>query len=117
MANNLKLADAAVNAEADALSDQLDGGYLRIYDDTAPGQPATADIAVTTQVLLAELRFANPASGAAVAGVLTFSAITKDGSAKVVAAPQGFAGKATYSTEARDMRDLRDLLALMDIAA
>lgn len=79
MATNLKLADAAVNAEADALSDQLDNGYLRFYDGT---RPATADDAVTTQVLLAELRFANPASGPAVAGVLTFSALTKESAAK-----------------------------------
>ena len=55
MASNLKLADAAVNAEADALSDLLDSGYLRIYDSTGTGQPATADTAVTTQRLLADL--------------------------------------------------------------
>jgi hypothetical protein len=82
MANNLKMANAAVNAEADALSDQLDNGYLRIYDSTGgTGQPATVDTAIGSQVLLAELRFANPASGAAVNGVITFSAITSDTSA------------------------------------
>jgi len=75
VANNLKMANAAVNAEADALSDLLDNGYLRIYDGS---QPATADTAIGGQVLLAELRFANPASGAAVAGVLTMSALTSD---------------------------------------
>ena len=32
MANNLKLSNTAVNAEADALSVLLDNGYLRIYD-------------------------------------------------------------------------------------
>ena len=52
MALNLKMANAAVNAEADALSDQLDNGFLRIYDGS---QPATADTAIGAQVLLAEL--------------------------------------------------------------
>jgi hypothetical protein len=78
VALNLKMANAAVNAEADALSDQLDNGYLRIYDGS---QPATADTAIGAQVLLAELRFNATASGAAVAGVLTFSAFTADASA------------------------------------
>ena len=32
MANNLKISSTAVNAQADALSDLLDNGYLRIYD-------------------------------------------------------------------------------------
>jgi len=78
MALNLKMANAGVNAEADALSDQLDNGYLRIYDGS---QPATADTAIGAQNLLAELRFNATASGAAVAGVLTFSAFTSDASA------------------------------------
>lgn len=81
MANNLKMADAAVNGEADALDVLAASGYLRIYDSTGTGQPATADTAVTTQVLLAELRFGSPAFGDAVAGVLTANAITKDSSA------------------------------------
>lgn len=78
MANNLKMANAGVNAEADALSDQLDNGYLRIYDGS---QPATADTAVGAQVLLAELRFNATAAPAASAGVLTFNAFTADSSA------------------------------------
>src|ERR1051326_1034384 len=75
MANNLKLSNAAVSVEADAFSDLLDNGYLRIYTGT---QPATADTALSSNTLLAELRFANPASGAGVNGVITFSAITSD---------------------------------------
>lgn len=78
MASNYKLSDAAVNAQANALSDLLDNGYMRIYDGE---QPATADTAIGAQVLIAELRLANPFSGAASAGVLTASAITKDSSA------------------------------------
>lgn len=78
MALNTQMSDAAVNAMADALSDLLDNGYLRIYDGT---QPATADTAISTQVLLAELRFNVTASPAASGGLLTFSAITSDSSA------------------------------------
>lgn len=78
MANALSLANVAANAEADAFSDLLDNGYLRIYSGT---KPATADTALSGNTLLAELRYANPASGAAVAGVITFSAITSDSSA------------------------------------
>ena len=78
MANNLKLSNDAVNAEADALSVLLDNGYLRIYDGT---QPANADTAISTQTLLAELRFNADAAPSAVAGVLTFNAITQDSNA------------------------------------
>jgi len=78
MALNTKLGNAGVNGQADGLGALLDGGYLRIYDGA---QPAAADDAVTTQVLLAELRFGTPAFGAAVAGVITATAITKESSA------------------------------------
>lgn len=78
MANNLKISSTAANAQADALSDLLDNGYLRIYDGT---QPANANTAITTQVLLAELRFNATAAPAASGGVLTMNAITQDSSA------------------------------------
>ena len=78
MANNLKLSNASVNAEADALSVLLDNGYLRIYDST---QPTNADTAIGAQVLLAELRFNADAAPSASNGVLTFNAITQDSSA------------------------------------
>ena len=78
MANNLKISSTAVNAQADALSDLLDNGYLRIYDGT---QPANANTAITTQVLLAELRFNATAAPAASGGVLTMNSITQDSSA------------------------------------
>lgn len=78
MPNNLKLSNNVVNQQADALSDLADNGYLRIYDGT---QPATADTAISTQVLLAELRFNATAAPAASNGVLTFNAITQDSSA------------------------------------
>lgn len=78
MANNLKLSSTAINAEADALSDLLDNGYLRIYDGS---QPANANTAITSQVLLAELRFNATAAPAASGGVLTMNSITQDSSA------------------------------------
>lgn len=78
MATNLKMADAGVNAEADALATALNTGYIRIYDSTGTGQPATADTAVTTQVLLAELRFGSTAFGSSSAGQITANAITDD---------------------------------------
>lgn len=78
MAENLKLSNALVNAEAAAAATLFNSGYLRIYDGT---QPATADTAISSQVLLAELTFGATAFGAPVNGVLTANAITSDASA------------------------------------
>lgn len=78
MAKNTQLANATVNGQADDLATQLDNGYLRIYDGT---QPANANTAVGSQVLLAELRFNATAAPAASNGVLTFNALTPDSSA------------------------------------
>ena len=78
MALNPKPSNAGANAEADAVADLLDDGYLRIYDGS---QPANADTAVSGQTLLAELRFGNPAFGSASTGVVTANAITQDSSA------------------------------------
>lgn len=78
MANNLKMSNTAVSAEADALAALFNNGYLRIYDGS---QPATADTAVVGQVLLAELRFGATAFGAASDGVLTANALTADSAA------------------------------------
>lgn len=72
------MADATVNAQADALARLLDNGYLRIYDGT---QAATADTALGAQVLLAELRYNATSAPAASGGLLTFNAITADSSA------------------------------------
>lgn len=78
MANNLKISNAAADAEGDALAPLFDNGYLRIYDGA---QPATPDTAVSTQTLLAELRFGNPGISTSANGVLTGAAITDDSSA------------------------------------
>lgn len=78
IALNPKLATAAVNAACDGVVDLLDNGYLRIYDGS---QPATANTAVSSQVLLAELRWNATAFGSASSGVATAAAITSDSSA------------------------------------
>jgi len=78
MAKNLKMSDAAVNAEANALSTLANNGYLRIYDGV---QATNADTALGAQVLLAELRLNATAFAAAVAGVLTANALTPDSAA------------------------------------
>ena len=54
--------------------------FLRIYDSTGTGRPATGG-AVTTQVLLAELTCNATFAPAASGGVLTLNAITQDSSA------------------------------------
>jgi hypothetical protein len=80
MASNVKYAAALKNTRLDAITTRAGtSALLRIYDGS---QPATADTAVSTQTLLAELTcnasaFASAASG----GVLTASAITTDSSA------------------------------------
>lgn len=78
MASNLKLSNVAVNAEANALAPLANNGYIHIYDGA---QPATADTAVSGQVLLAELRFNATAFLTAVSGILTANPITADTSA------------------------------------
>lgn len=82
MALNLKLSNSLVNTEANAAVAEFNSGYLRIYDSTGgTGQPATADTAIGSQVLLAELRFAATALGSLTNGVITFAAITEDAAA------------------------------------
>mgnify|MGYP001619169018 CR=1 FL=1 len=78
MALNPHLSVAAATAAADTLAALCNGGVVRLYDGV---QPATANTAVTTQVLLATVTFANPAFGAAVAGVATANAMTADSDA------------------------------------
>jgi hypothetical protein len=98
MANDLRESNAAVNGKADYISDQLDNGYLRIYDGS---RPATADTAVGAQVLLAELRFNATVAGAAVAGVLTFNALTADASANATGTASWFRALSSDGTTAQ----------------
>lgn len=100
MAYNVKRGVAALNAEADAVCALLNTGYLRIYSGT---QPATCDTAISDQVLLAELRFNNPACAAAAsAGVATFDidpAVT-DASANNAGTPTWFRALQSNGTTA-----------------
>src|SRR3989304_5064945 len=78
MALSLVLANATVNAQANAGGPLLNSGSLWLY---AGAKPANADVAVTSQVLLASLAFAATAFGAAVSGTLTANTIAGDVSA------------------------------------
>lgn len=78
MSQNVLITTASKNASLDAVLDQLNSGYLRIYDGTRPVDPNTA---ISSQVLLAELRFNATAFAAASAGSKTANAITKDSAA------------------------------------
>ena len=78
MAKSPRLSNVGANAMADAFGNLMDNGYIRIYDGT---QPVTADTAIGSQVLLAELRWNATAFPAASAGVAVANAITSDASA------------------------------------
>lgn len=78
MALTQNITNAQASRAADAVTARLNNGYLRIYDGS---QPANADTAISTQVLLAELRWGATAFGAAANGVATANAITPDSSA------------------------------------
>jgi hypothetical protein len=75
MAANTHLSIASWNLALNAALDVLNNGFVEIYDSTGTGQPATPDVAVTTQVKLAKLTFGATAFGAASAGTKTANAI------------------------------------------
>lgn len=101
MADTTRVSNAAASAEADALAGLLDNGYLRIYDSTGgTGQPATVDTAIGSQVLLAELRFANPSDAGASNGVITFSSMTADSSANATGTATWFRAFQSNGTSA-----------------
>lgn len=78
MPHNLQRTILAANAEAAAIGALLNNGWLRLMSGV---QPANGDTAITTQTVLAELRFAATAFGAPVAGVVTAAPLTADPSA------------------------------------
>lgn len=94
---NTTIANAAAIAAVDGVVDQLDAGagagLLRIYDGT---QPASSDVAVSTQTLLAELTLSDPAFGAGAdgdpGGVATAASITGDTSANATGTASWFRG-------------------------
>lgn len=78
MANAPSLSNTAANAAANGVTALCNSGYLRIYDGT---KPASADTAITTQTLLAELTFGSTSFSAASGATATANAITADSSA------------------------------------
>lgn len=79
MALNTRLSTDGRDVQLNALGPLLNNGYIRIYDGT---QPATPNTAVSTQVLLAELRWGATAFGTSSGGgPITANAITQDSSA------------------------------------
>lgn len=78
MALNTRTSIIARNAKLDAQSALLNSGYIRIYSGT---QPDTPEDGIGAGVLLAELRFGNPAFGAAANAIATANAITEEDAA------------------------------------
>lgn len=82
MAGAINPSDAARNALLNSQRNLIDagaaGGKMKVYTGT---RPTNANTAVGSQVLLGTLTFSSTSAPDAVAGVLTFSAITEDSSA------------------------------------
>jgi hypothetical protein len=76
MATNTHLSLTSWNLALDAALNVLNSGFVDIYDSTGTGQPATPDVAVTTQVKLAHMPLSATAFGAAASGTKTANAIT-----------------------------------------
>lgn len=77
MAANTHVSIASWNLALNAMLDTpCNSGYMDIYDSTGTGQPATPDVAVTSQVKLAHLPLSATAFAAASAGTKTANAIT-----------------------------------------
>lgn len=74
----MKISNESANAGLNAQTVLYNTGYLRFYNGV---QPATADSALAGHTLLAELRFAASAFGAAVAGVAVANPLVQDSSA------------------------------------
>jgi hypothetical protein len=75
MAINLKTSIASRNTQLNALAALANNGYIRLYDGM---QPATPESQISTQTLLAELRFSDPAFSEADLGVITANEISDD---------------------------------------
>jgi len=73
VAHNPTLSAASKNLALDAALNVLNSGFVEIYDGT---QPASPDVAVTTQNKLAKLALSSTAFGAASGGTKTANAIT-----------------------------------------
>jgi nucleoside phosphorylase len=95
MPRNATYSEESVNAKANAQATLCDNGYLRLYDGA---QPADPNVAVTTQVLLAELRFAATAFTGAAGGIASANALTSDASANATGTATWFRAFKTDGT-------------------
>jgi hypothetical protein len=84
MAHGYKTSEAAANAKCVAFTTRMANGYRRIYSGTIPASVATA---LTSQVLLAELRFGATAFGSPTAGVCNANAMTGEDAALASGTP------------------------------
>jgi hypothetical protein len=82
MAKGFKISNAAANLAAAAVLADLDGGSIEVYEGTPL---ATANTAITDQVLLATLGFGTPAFDTPVDGVAEANAISDDADANATA--------------------------------
>ncbi|PUE08992.1 hypothetical protein B9Z51_08645 [Limnohabitans sp. T6-5] len=73
MALNTQIADATVNAQANALAALCNSGFIKLYDGT---MPASADTALSGNTLGATLTFGATAFQNAVSGTLVANAVT-----------------------------------------
>lgn len=80
----MNVALARRNEALDAIANDFNNGYARVYNGT---KPTNADTALSGNTLLAELRFAATAFPAASGGVLTANALTADSSADATGTP------------------------------
>jgi hypothetical protein len=78
VANDIRMSNDSVDAQANAWAALANSGYLRIY--TVP-RPATADDVTGSATLLAELRMNAAAFATAVNGLLVAAAISPEDSA------------------------------------
>ncbi|HYC44482.1 MAG TPA: hypothetical protein VED01_03260 [Burkholderiales bacterium] len=74
----MQLCDARVHEALDAIANEANSGFLRLYSGSVP---ANADAALGGATLLAELTLNATAFGAAASRTLTANAITQDSSA------------------------------------
>ena len=85
MGHNIKVSTDAASVKANAWGALMNGGFINIYQGT---KPATANSSLGAAVLLGTLTMGNPAFGAAVNGLITANAITKDSDADATGTAQ-----------------------------
>jgi hypothetical protein len=73
MSTNTHVSQAGWDAALNALTALANGGTVTIYNGS---QPATPDVAVTSQVALVTLNLSATAAGSASAGTATMNAVT-----------------------------------------